>query len=535
MLLAAWSGPDGMLLRRSESQAAHSRHSGGRPDLSAPSWQACERPQLDVPKLEEWGCRVFHQACFDQGGMILHSGEKTPDHPNFTPDPLFKAASYPSYLLPGYEEPLGTPHFVPPSWDIPMRGPSPLDPADMWQPKEFTNCTAPLIWFLSYFNVFGELFLNAGAALDAMQAAGALDRNVTLAPVTFGLDVPAWYQPLLEPYTRHKVTSLSALSSREHLLSGQPRCFERAVLCNLVGIYASGGTESRHWWSELRPKTAGRRAVEYYRAAYPDTFRPHEQQAEREAGQVFRVAFMARSKLRAIVNVKDVLEECKKWVPPADTPFKRTDCVLLPDGTPDNFADILAQLQNAHIFVGTHGSHNSYQFFMPPGTALVEILAWNFHGEHCTFADQYYKDWYELDRSVDTAYFRLVADKQHTLMGPYEKAGKGSSVVYGRDQDVALDFSTLAKALTKVARGELECTPQNFEEQRLFFMVDKDICPAATEFLKQQEEERQQRAAPRQQAEQAQPQRAEEPQEPEQQLQPAEQAQQGGEQPQQPA
>ena len=48
--------------------------------------------------------------------------------------------------------------------------------------------------------------------------------------------------------------------------------------------------------------------MEYYRAAYPDTFRPHEQQAEREAGQVFRVAFMARSRLRAIVNVQDVLE-----------------------------------------------------------------------------------------------------------------------------------------------------------------------------------------------------------------------------------
>lgn len=30
---------------------------------------------------------------------------------------------------------------------------------------------------------------------------------------------------------------------------------------------------------------------------------------------------------------------------------RRTDCVLLPDGTPDNFADILAQLQNAHVFV----------------------------------------------------------------------------------------------------------------------------------------------------------------------------------------
>jgi len=38
------------------------------------------------------------------------------------------------------------------------------------------------------------------------------------------------------------------------------------------------------------------------------------------------------------------------------------------------------------------------------------------------------RDWYELDRSVDTAYFRLVADKQHTFMGPYEKAGKGKGV-----------------------------------------------------------------------------------------------------------
>lgn len=85
--------------------------------------------------------------------------------------------------------------------------------------------------------MFAELFLNANAALDAMMAAGAFDRwagraarqmpsctarccsfawfkashiadacrNVTLAPVTFGLDVPEWYQPLLEPYTRHRV------------------------------------------------------------------------------------------------------------------------------------------------------------------------------------------------------------------------------------------------------------------------------------------------------------------------------------------
>ncbi len=33
--------------------------------------------------------------------------------------------------------------------------------------------------------------------------------------------------------------------------------------------------------------------------------------------------------------------------------------MLLPDGTPDNFADILAQLQNAHVFVsGGYARHH---------------------------------------------------------------------------------------------------------------------------------------------------------------------------------
>lgn len=33
--------------------------------------------------------------------------------------------------------------------------------------------------------------------------------------------------------------------------------------------------------------------------------------------------------------------------------------------------------------VNTHGSGNTYAFFMPNGTALIEILAWNFHGKGC--------------------------------------------------------------------------------------------------------------------------------------------------------
>lgn len=49
-------------------------------------------------------------------------------------------------------------------------------------------------------------------------------------------------------------------------------------------------------------------AVQYYRTVYPQKFQWHEQQAEQEAGQVFRVAFMARARFRAIVNVQDALE-----------------------------------------------------------------------------------------------------------------------------------------------------------------------------------------------------------------------------------
>ena len=50
-------------------------------------------------------------------------------------------------------------------------------------------------------------------------------------------------------------------------------------------------------------------------------------------------------------------------------------------------------------------------------------------------------------------YFRLVADKDHVSPGPYERNNTGAS--WARDQDVRLDFPTLAKALEKVALGEV--------------------------------------------------------------------------------
>lgn len=70
---------------------------------------------------------------------------------------------------------------------------------------------------------------------------------------------------------------------------------------------------------------------------------------------------------------------------------RSVDCVSLPDGTADNYAELMARLQTVHALVNTHGSGNVFSFFMPNGSALVEILPYNFHGKHCTWADQYYR------------------------------------------------------------------------------------------------------------------------------------------------
>jgi hypothetical protein len=111
----------------------------------------------------------------------------------------------------------GTPHYTPKSWDIEIRGPTPLDPPDVWQPSgahsccacavlccavlccavlagdvlfyclptlspsapaatEFTNCTVPLVWWLTYFSIFGDLFIGSSLGLDMMMHDDAFDR-----------------------------------------------------------------------------------------------------------------------------------------------------------------------------------------------------------------------------------------------------------------------------------------------------------------------------------------------------------------------
>ena len=52
-----------------------------------------------------------------------------------------------------------------------------------------------------------------------------------------------------------QVWSLEALSSRVHMHTGQTRCWERSILCNLPGLYINA---PGHTHLDLRPKTTGR-------------------------------------------------------------------------------------------------------------------------------------------------------------------------------------------------------------------------------------------------------------------------------------
>ena len=55
-----WSG-GGLLLGSPQQQGG-----GGGQVRGAAGFERCERGELDEAKLNEWGCKMFHKACFDQ-------------------------------------------------------------------------------------------------------------------------------------------------------------------------------------------------------------------------------------------------------------------------------------------------------------------------------------------------------------------------------------------------------------------------------------------------------------------------------------
>lgn len=201
----------------------------------------CESRPVNATLATQWGCKVVTSACLDHGRVILHSGQKTPGHASWTNDPIVDI-KLGGLLLPGYDEPLGSTMFIPCSGKEPctldVRAPTPLDPPDVATPTTFDSCRVPLIFNSPYFSNFAEFYLGVVMASFHMHNKTLVDNRTVFTPYTGGMTPPPFYQNLLEPFSpSHKVESLDEISSRENVGKGRPRCFEKLLVCNLVGLY----------------------------------------------------------------------------------------------------------------------------------------------------------------------------------------------------------------------------------------------------------------------------------------------------------
>lgn len=208
-----------------------------------------------------------------------------------------------------------------------------------------------------------------------MKEKGLIDDRIVYTPFTAGMDPPPFYHSFLKPFLSHPVQSLDDISSREHMISGVPRCFDQLLVCTLISMYkGSHGNPSGiyygHW--DLHPKLAGKAVADYYKQAHPKLF------PARKPG-VFHVVIGVRTDWRRILNLDDIVKACNAWKPPAESPFERTECITR-ETKPDTFVEDLGIVNQAHALVITHGAAGTFSFTMQDNSSLIEVMSWDFCG-----------------------------------------------------------------------------------------------------------------------------------------------------------
>lgn len=430
----------------------------------------CQLPDLHEDEGRVLGCSVLRKACIDHSRIILHSGQRTPGHPNYTDDPLFPL-TIKQITLPGYEEPLGTAFFMTctdmTKCTLQVRPPTPLDPPDISKPKSWDACTVPFIFSAPYFGNFAELFLTGVAAIYHMHESDVVSEATQFVPYTGGMAAPPFYANLLKPFSPKGVISLDELSSRERLGS---RCYEAIQVCQPPGLtYSSQDPVSGIGIgvSQLEFKHAGRFIMDYYKERNKVKF-----EAKQAPEETFVVTFAIRTDYRIILNFDEILEKCKAWKPPKGSVFKKTRCMTM-QPTADSFIEDLAKVDASHALVGPHGAAGTFGLFLNEGAAHVEIVSWDFCGIWPTF---YFRERIETDETIKTGHFKIKAGPDFIEPGPFEANGTGSSVAYARDRNIRLDWGTLAKVLERIALGDIESTLEN-RPSRIYKFGDQPECP----------------------------------------------------------
>lgn len=330
-----------------------------------------------------------------------------------------------------------------------------------------------MIFTVPYFSNVAELLLGSIQAIDMLQRMGVVTKRTLFAPMTSGMELPAFYYNFFEPFGSGTVIPLDVVSSREH---ANRRCFSSMHVCSLPGLYHAATDSSRGisygWWS-LSMKETARNISLYYQKKHPEVF-----SAAQRLESEFTVVFILRKGYRMLTNVDELIDKCNSNLLPAlqgmydagmsaqqrqtgDNFYNRTKqfvsvrCqTIIP--TAKSFVDDLALLESqTHALVSLHGSGASLGYFLPPGSSLIEVVAHDFCGK---WLDQYFKERMESQVAQSgTGYHRIVAGVEYAHLGVFQRNSSGIETTYPRDRDISIDWEgTLKQVLLRVAAGEIQ-------------------------------------------------------------------------------
>ena len=131
------------------------------------------------------------------------------------------------------------------------------DPPSLLQPAEYSACT-PLVWWPVWGSNVGEFFQNSILPLAELLAAGAVTRDVLLAPEVGGWPLVDYQLQMLNAFSKWPPTTPARVSPRCAAGSADgcapPRCFRKLLLCRFRDVYDRQPPVAP--WSAAQPSSA---------------------------------------------------------------------------------------------------------------------------------------------------------------------------------------------------------------------------------------------------------------------------------------
>ncbi|KAL4422903.1 hypothetical protein ABPG75_009100 [Micractinium tetrahymenae] len=383
------------------------------------------RPAPDAPALPPVlpaevppNCLHLHRVCVDQQQIVMMDPAYLPQNeerplPQTKPEPWKLFFNLPVTADTNPDVWVSTPRLL---HLLVFRRPTVAEPSPDLRHPRFHQRTLPLLFVPDWPENFGHTLGNSATYLHAHLRA----RNVSWADgvqlvvhTPFGLALPRHWQSLVGPLFQNRPIQTFAdfsnrpeprplgwgagILGRRAAFGGPPpsrsRCFAQMLVCpglkenQAINISQASATASfiTRSYSKGLPSPSS----VTYTSSSPECSGAASSAAALGRGRAcLRVLFKARQArpaVRQILNMPELLEQCRRWRftdPKTGTTFVAA-CASWQPGS--DLAANIAAVQNADILVGKHGAGMANSFFMRPGGAMMEIFStgwtWQVHRE----------------------------------------------------------------------------------------------------------------------------------------------------------